>query len=263
MPNAKLAKAKLIPMNGDQPETDEEKHIEVQFNPASLKVTLSNSLKADNKGGNQSAAAQFVDKSESTLAIELYFDTSVEEAERIDVGGGNQERFHSDVRALTRRIAVEFMQPQNPESDKPGPPKRCRFQWGSFAFVGMLSTYNETLDFFSASGIPLRAKLSLTFKEDRFQFDLIDLKQQARNQATSTTGGDGVSAAQATEDAGRDPREWRDTALFNGMEDPRTSDPNGVAIPPQSSGDGTSDLRGGNSDQVGTGVPGAFPNVHA
>ncbi len=65
-------------MNGDQVETDESKHIDVQFNPATLRVTLSNTLKADNRAGSggSGAAAQYIDKSESTLAVELVFDTT-------------------------------------------------------------------------------------------------------------------------------------------------------------------------------------------
>jgi len=52
MPAPQIARAKLIPMNGDQVETDESKHIDVQFNPATLRVTLSNTLKADNRAGS-------------------------------------------------------------------------------------------------------------------------------------------------------------------------------------------------------------------
>ena len=53
MPAPQIARAKLIPMNGDQVETDESKHIDVQFNPATLRVTLSNTLKADNRAVHQ------------------------------------------------------------------------------------------------------------------------------------------------------------------------------------------------------------------
>ena len=41
-----LAKAVLVPMNGDEPETDVNQHIPVQFNPVSLKVALSNTFKS-------------------------------------------------------------------------------------------------------------------------------------------------------------------------------------------------------------------------
>ncbi|NTV11386.1 MAG: hypothetical protein HGA47_11515, partial [Zoogloea sp.] len=186
----KIARAKLIPMNGDQVETDESQHIEVQFNPATLRVTLSNSLKADSRGGsgNSGAAAQYVEKSESSLAVELVFDTSV---------GRPQVAANSDVRRQTRRIAETFMKPQDADSARPRAPRRCRFQWGSFQFTGMLSAYNETLDFFAPEGIPLRATLSLTFKEDRYQFDLDENVAAARRaMPVFAPGGSGQSAEQ-------------------------------------------------------------------
>lgn len=226
MPTAPtIAKAKLIPMNGDQPETDETKHIEVQFNPATLKVTLSNQLKAEsNGGGGSGAAAQYVEKSESSLAIELVFDTSVERP-------GTPA--NSDVRRLTGRVADAFMKPQNPESDRPGAPTRCRFQWGSFQFTGMLASYNETLDFFAPEGIPLRATLALSFKEDRYQFDLDDSVSAARReQPTFAPAGPGITVPQAAGNAGRDPRDWRDLAGFNGIENPRFTLEAGISIPP-------------------------------
>ena len=48
--------------------------VEVQFNPETLKVTYSNTM----AGGDQSggAAIQFVSKSSTKLAVELWFDAS-------------------------------------------------------------------------------------------------------------------------------------------------------------------------------------------
>ena len=237
MPQAQIAKAVLIPMNGDQVETDVSKHIVVQFNPATLRVTLSNTLRADTHGGG-GAAAQYVDKSESSLAVELLFDTTVAHVEQVLGAGGQVRRetsvaANSDVRVLTRRLAEAFMKPQNPDSERPGAPQRCRFQWGSFQFTGMLATYSETLDFFAPEGIPLRATLSLSFKEDRYQFDLDDSVRAGQRQSPGfAPGGAGVSADRAAQAAGADPRDWRDTARFNNLENPRFTPAGGVSVPP-------------------------------
>ena len=98
-----FAKAVLIPMNGDQVETDPAKHIPVQFNPSTLRVTLANTLHADSGGGRRGRrpAAQYVEKSESSLAVELVFDTSVAQ---------QGTPANSDVRALTGRIAPDLPQ---------------------------------------------------------------------------------------------------------------------------------------------------------
>lgn len=232
MADIKIAHAKLIPMDGDKVVTDENQHIEVQFNPATLKVTLSNSLKADNKGGSGGSrnAAQFVEKSESNLSVELLFDTTIK---------WKAVQANSDVRKQTRRIAEQFMQPQEPNSKRPKAPKRCRFQWGSFQFSGMVSSYSETLDFFAPEGIPLRATLALNLKEDRYQFDMDETVQAAvRELPKFSPGGAGVSAAQATQAAGQNPRDWRGVADSNNLENPRTTPDNGVNVPNSSAQSG-------------------------
>ncbi|WP_066980662.1 CIS tube protein [Methylomonas lenta] len=267
MANSKLSKAVLIPLDAQNQDATEEAWITVQFNPASLKVTLSNTLKDSNSGSGQSKAAQFVDKSESTLAIELVFDTSVIDAEDLTETDGTQTLLHEDVRKQTQRIATEFMKPQDAESSQPKAPKRCRFQWGSFSFIGMLGSYNETLDFFSPEGVPLRATLALTFKQDNYQFDIIDLKAALRQQGRLAVDGEGVSAVDANLAANRDPKQWRDTAMYNGMDNPRFSDQQGVVMPPSggmtqsNTGSGAGNGAGynyGQSETLGTRIPGAF-----
>jgi contractile injection system tube protein len=275
--NAKLTKAVLIPLNAQNEDSAEENWITVQFNPATLKVTLSNTLKDSNTGGGQSKAAQFVDKSESTLAIELVFDTSVVAAENMTQQDGTQTLLHQDVRKLTQKVASEFMQPQDAQSNQPKAPKRCRFQWGSFSFIGMLASYNETLDFFSPEGVPLRATLALTFKQDNYQFDIIDLRNALSQQGQLAIAGAGVSAVDANLAADRDPQQWRQTALYNGMDNPRFSDSQGVVVPPANTvnnnslpGDNqraqvgsnqspvSSGYSHGDSATLGTTIPGAF-----
>ena len=235
MPAPQIARAKLIPMNGDQVETDESKHIDVQFNPATLRVTLSNTLKADNRAGSggSGAAAQYIDKSESTLAVELVFDTSVAARLGSDTRANRETvAADSDVRALTKRIAETFMKPQDAGSNRPRAPGRCRFQWGSFQFTGMLSSYSETLDFFAPEGIPLRATLALTFKEDRYQFALDHtVRAEGRPMPGFAAGGEGRDAASAAQSAGRDPRDWRAIAELNRLDNPRFTAPGALLIP--------------------------------
>jgi hypothetical protein len=95
----------------------------------------------------------------------------------------------------------------------------------------MLASYNETLDFFSPEGIPLRASLQLSFKEQRFQFDTQSVTAAARTEPTLTPGGPSLSAAGANALQGKNPKDWRDTALFNGMENARLSTSAGLSVP--------------------------------
>lgn len=253
-------RARLFPVEGPADRGDPATAIDVQFNPMTLKVTLANTLKASENSDNGSAA-QFVDKSTSSLTVELLFDTSIED---------------TDVRLKTKAIAEAFMKPVE-SGDQQLAPKRCLMQWGAFEFVGMMASYDETLDFFSPEGTPLRATLAIKLNEDRYQFRQSSARKSARE--TPTFGGAGAgNAATANKEAGRDERAWRDTALYNGQENPRQTSPAGLAVPNQSANAAVTAQSGvrvsggaglkaniaapgfsfGASATLGTAIPGAF-----
>lgn len=219
VPDEKPTKAKLFPVTGPVNRLAKQgQGIQVQFNPSTLKVSLANSLKASDKPNNQSAA-QYLDKSSSSLSVELIFDTSLED---------------TDVRQKTKAIAEAFMKPGE-SGTKLVAPKRCLFQWGAFEFVGLMQSLDETLDFFSPEGTPLRASVSLKLSEDRYQFLSGAAKRAQRDTPQlSAAGADG--AADATKDAGQDEKAWRDTAMFNGLESPRLPGVDSLAVPGLSAG---------------------------
>ncbi|GGO76227.1 hypothetical protein GCM10011348_02930 [Marinobacterium nitratireducens] len=226
-------RGKLIPVSGNNNTPDMDNAVDVQFNPVSLKVSLSNTLKENKRNGN-SRAAQFVDKSSSTLSVELMFDTTY-----IDAGDGesqNDIEQGSDVRDQTKKIAERFLKPVE-SGEQMEAPKRCLFQWGSFEFVGMVENYEETLDYFSKEGRPLRAKVVLRLKEDRYQFRQRSDGVAAAQQDTPTlspTGNGDTGTNQHTSPvpgASEGPGNWRDTALYNGIENPRLPGAAVLAVP--------------------------------
>jgi contractile injection system tube protein len=156
-----LAKAKLVEIKWDanqqQAETVNRGHdVEVQFNPQTLKLSFAN----QNSGGDQpsGSAKQFVGKRTSKLAVELLFDTT-------EPG--------SDVRRQTVKVAyfIGAKQPngQPDPSDKLVPPG-IRFEWGSFIFQGVVDSMEETLEYFSEDGVPLRATVSLSLSRQDIEF---------------------------------------------------------------------------------------------
>ena len=200
------------------PQRNEDSRKDVQFNPVTLKVTMATSLESKpGSGGDRNAAAQFVDKSSSSMTVDLIFDTS---------------DAMTDVRVHTRWIAENFLKPGPAKGKKLTAPKKCRFQWGTFAFDGMVSAYGETLDFFAPEGVPLRATVSLTLNEDKFQFETGTAGTAPdRQPPTFAAVAPDTPLTEATQNAGQDPKEWRDTALFNGIETPRFSGSLGIAVP--------------------------------
>lgn len=157
-----LQKAVLIPFERDdeQPNTDEE--IELDFNPSTLRMEVTNSLEQ----GRGSNARQTVKETVSSLSFDVVFDsthTSIEVA--------NTEEL--DVRRRTQKL-VQLLGPpagsQNNEGGGNRVPSRVRFSWGTIIFDGVFSSYSESLDYFSPDGVPLRARVSIQLSEQEFQY---------------------------------------------------------------------------------------------
>ena len=154
-----LERAELRELDADftNPINDD-KWVKVQFNPETLKVTFANQI-VQPEGGNQSAGnagRQFVGAGTTKLALQLWFDVNAMEKDPVD-----------DVRRLTQKV-VYFMTPQKADADpsKLAPPG-VRFQWGSFPFDGMVDGLEETLEFFSLDGKPLRASVNVTISQQK------------------------------------------------------------------------------------------------
>jgi hypothetical protein len=93
-----------------------------------------------------------------------------------------------------------------------------------------MQSFDETLDFFSPEGTPLRATVALKLSEDRYQFRQGQARKSDRETPTlGSSGGGGVG--DANKQAGKDERAWRDTALYNGLESPRIGAGVGVSVP--------------------------------
>jgi hypothetical protein len=72
-----------------------------------------------------------------------------------------------DVRIDTEKI-VKLMKPDEQNNNAPSV---VLFDWGTFKFKGMVESYKETIDFFSPTGVPLRASINLTLAQQDKVFD--------------------------------------------------------------------------------------------
>jgi hypothetical protein len=234
----------------------DDKAIEVHFNPESLKLSYTVNLKADTGSKNSSdQSAQQSSGSGAKLAVDLVFDTT-DKFESLQDG--------ADVRTLvTKRIVSTFVVPPAPDgakSGKPIPAKPCMFLWGTFQFTGMIDSYNETLEFFSASGVPLRAVVSLSLTENRY--NIANVPQRNAGQAQPLPQGSQIGPALTA--AGMDPTDWRGTALANGLETPRFSTSGSINVSVGAGFSASAGASGGTgfsvgvSGDLGTGIAGAF-----
>jgi hypothetical protein len=210
---AQLLEVRLKDGNRDTEVINRQRAVTVQFNPETLKVTFSNTLEGqDQRGG---AAMQFVSKSNTKLSVQLWFDVTV----RTDV---------RDVRELTGKVNY-FV--------KPGPQRRgrrvvhlppaVRFAWGTFLFDGVMESVDETLEFFSAAGRPLRANVSITIVSQDIQFQ-IDPGGAGPGPPVGTQPQRQVRAGETLQDlsgqAGK-AASWPQIADANGVENPRSLQP--------------------------------------
>jgi hypothetical protein len=155
----KLEKAELRQLDADlRNEINKENWTKLQFNPESLKVSFSNQIQTPSGAGDQSGtpSRQFVGAGTTKLALAVYFDATA------PLGEG--ETPVDDVRRLTQKVAF-FITPQ--AEGKQFIPPAVRFVWGSFQFDGIVDGVEETLEFFSSEGKPLRANMSLTLSQQR------------------------------------------------------------------------------------------------
>jgi len=225
-----LTKAKLKPctdQNGAQlsESAKDAAAVEVQFNPETLDITLSNNFKES----SGDSPTQLVDEASAQLSLELQFDTT-------DSG--------LDVRQKTHQVA-KFLKPLDTtmaveRGDPLPPPMVVEFDWGAIVFQGYMDSYSETLEFFSHDGVPLRAKVSISLTQQERSFD----PRQGQDSAGNDTGpfsSDGVSNdpfASGAVEQDVDPAAPMDNAAAaaNGIEDARQPGVDKVALPELSGG---------------------------
>jgi hypothetical protein len=203
----KVAKATLTALPKGKP-------VPVQFNPASLVYTVENSV-AQQSGGPKKV--QYVAQFSGKLTMDLQFDTT-------DTGA--DVRTQTNVIALfmqatgTASAAAQTANPPSANGGDSGPPAKAppvlKFQWGTYEFKGIMDSFKETIDFFSADGVALRALVSIGLSRQDKVFDEGANLAGPSNAGSlvPTSGGDSALSA-ATR--GGDPGAARQLGADNGL----------------------------------------------
>lgn len=126
--------------------------IPVQFNPPEYTLAKAAQIAEIAIPGIDAPILQFVRGQTQTLALELFFDTT-----RL---GSSTSRF-VDVRLLTNVVAqLGRIQPNTHA------PPRIRFIWGlGLSFRAIVDNVQQKFTLFNPAGIPVRATLTVAFKE--------------------------------------------------------------------------------------------------
>lgn len=216
--------------------TRNNEHFDVHFNPENLQYTITNTVRNTGAGN---AAKQYTGASTGKLSLELLFDTT-----------------HSgeDVRLHTVKVA-RLMEPGS--SGNRTPPV-VEFDWGLYRFAGMVENYRESIDFFSADGVPLRASVNLTLSsQDRvFEGGSNARRAQTGGSLLGSSRGNAIQAPPLNDEDGRgvtqiatmagNPEAGRNIAAANGIENMRFPGETAIELDADTSASG-SGSGGGNS----------------
>jgi len=132
----------------------------LQFNPASLKLQLANKVEGGDTKGRQTR--QYLGKTSTTLTFEVHFDTADDGTTAAPVS----------VRTKTAMIE-RFVLPKGKGNTKQAPPK-ARFHWQELVFDGIIDDLNIDFDLFASNGTPLRAKMTVSMKEQDAKYQLLE-----------------------------------------------------------------------------------------
>jgi hypothetical protein len=224
MPNPlPLAKARLVELDVSMKnEQSGGKQVTVQFNPETLKVSFTNQVGAAGGRRDESttSAQQAPPTGSAKLSVQLWFDVTAP----LPIAQTGTD----DVRQLTKEL-IHFVTPRERDAKAaPTAPPGVRFLWGSFQFDGMMDSLEESLEFFSHDGRPLRAGVSLGISQPQTQKvtftggGLGGLSPGGLLAGTtplvSAQAGASLQGLAASAGVGGD---WQKIAAANGIENPR------------------------------------------
>jgi hypothetical protein len=210
-----VKKARLVEIKWDANQAkakpgDPKHDVDVHFNPASLKVSFSNKLKGGDQPGGSSKQA--TGSRETKLSVELLFDTTAD---------------GTDVREFTKKVSYFITGDDGSgNQQKNHAPPGVQFEWGSFVFRGITDAMNETLDYFSEDGVPLRATITLDITRQEIEFLPGQKGKGGGGGAPTNIKLTPLKQARAGESlqgaAGREGKsgDWKSIAAANNIDDP-------------------------------------------
>jgi Contractile injection system tube protein/LysM domain len=194
-----MALTKAVIVKLDAPGTPP---IPVMFNPPKYELSKTNQFAEIKIPGLPSSVLQFVNGNAKNLTMDLFFDTT---DKGIDV------RIHSS--------AVSNLTEPDPVTKAP---PRLLLLWGSLAFPCFLTSVRQTFDYFNTVGLPLRATLTVEFKGHDPLENLTPAAPMAQlEQATRYVVKVGETLQQIAGEIYGDPKQWRQIATANNIDDPR------------------------------------------
>ena len=200
------------------------------FNPAEYSIEKGNTFQSTSLPGLSTPVTQFVTGNADTLTMDLYFDTYTKSSRHPKVVQ------REDVRNYTRKI-TNLME-IDPTLHAP---PIVEFTWGppigtpkSEQFKAIIERVSQKFTYFLDDGTPVRATLSVTFKEYRTVKDqLKHLKCESADRTKLREFKEGDSLWLLASKEYNDPQQWKVIADHNQLDNPRLIAPGSLLeLPP-------------------------------
>lgn len=203
----------------------DKKFIHVLFNPSEYSLERSVNFASHQVLGLDSPVMQFAYGESETLRMNLFFDTYSTGVEGGDRKTGKElEKTSAQPEAKkidVRKYTDEIYKLMAVDGDQHAPPA-VFFEWGKFRFEGYLISVSQTFTKFTYKGVPVRARLDVTFKrsiDPKKQLKSTPRNSPDRTKFRSILEGDTLTAIAEAEYS--DPELWREIARANDIENPR------------------------------------------
>jgi len=179
--------------------------VQVQFNPEEYSLSGENQFALANVPGRSAPLLQFAYGNLRTLEMELFFDTY-------------EDRTNKDVRVQTSMV-VDLLK-INPQTHAP---PVLMFLWGQLKFRCVLAKANQRFIMFLPTGVPVRAKVQVTFQEfTNGDFETKEVKRETADYTKTYVVGYGETLSGIAGAVYSDPTHWRPLAVANNLDDPRS-----------------------------------------
>ena len=191
--------------------------IPVMFNPEEYTVNRDINYAQAAIPGLSAPVLQFVSGNMQTLEMELFLDTY--EAHRVGTRVLNAAQ--DDVRGLARQV-TDLM---NIEPTTHAPPVLL-FTWASLSFTCVLARASQKFTMFLPDGVPVRARLQVTFNEYRsVDMEAKEVKRETADYSKRYEVSEGETLSSIAARTYGDPRLWRVIALHNDLDRARALPP--------------------------------------
>lgn len=204
MAELKHAKIEVLDEDARKPKGTLERFFDVQFNPTEYTRAKAAQIAEIGIYGIDSPVLQFVRGQNEKLTMDLFFDTTT-------LPGGMGEGAISVTTLTAPFYQLCKLQP------KTHAPPRIRFTWSeALSFKAIVESVQQKFNLFSPRGLPLRATLSVVFREYKsLEEQLAELKLESSDHTKRRVVQRGDTLSRIAAEEYGDPRLWTRIAEAN------------------------------------------------